>query len=222
MTANAASYLATINQALRKTDLATIDRAVSLLVNAYCTGQTVFTMGNGASAALASHMACDWGKGTAPDLGRGPDMPAMRRLRVLSLNDNPALVTAYSNDLDYADVFIEQLKNLLQPGDVVLGISGSGGSENVLRAMKFAQLSGATTIGLTGRMESAVKMRALSDCCIQAPLTMMEQIEDLHVIYHHVISLGLRERMQVEADRLAQTALQGTVLLQEPITPVAG
>lgn len=215
MTTSTSDYLSTIEDALRLTDQLSLEQVASLLFDAYVNGRTVFTMGNGASAALASHMACDYGKGSAVDLGRGPDAPASRRLRILSLTDNPALVTAYSNDIDYVDIFVEQLKNLLLPGDLVIGVSGSGSSPNVLRAMTFARAAGATTIGLTGQMASAGKMLALADCCIQAPATLMEQIEDLHVIYHHVISLSLRERIGAHARESNQQPAAGIVSLHE-------
>lgn len=186
-------YLRDIQSAVNLVEPDGIEAIVSRLFQAFLDGNTVYTMGNGASAALASHMACDLGKGTAPDLGRGPGVDAAPRLRILSLNDNVALMTAYSNDLNYEDVFVEQLKNLLRPGDVVIGVSGSGGSPNVLRAMAFARNSGATTIGLTGSQSSAYKLLALSDLFVQASPRQMEQIEDLHVIIHHVIGLSLRE-----------------------------
>lgn len=152
-------------------------------------------MGNDASAALASHMACDLGKGTATDLALGPEAVARPRLRIMSRNENVALMTAYSNDLNYQDVFVEQLKNFLRPADVVIGISGSGGSPNVLRAMNFARAAGATTIGLTGSQSSAYKLIRFCDLLLQARLQLMEQIEDLHVIVHHIIRLRLRERI---------------------------
>jgi D-sedoheptulose 7-phosphate isomerase len=155
-------------------------------------------MGNGASAALAAHMACDLGKGTAVDIGQGTDDSGLARLKVISLVDNTALLTALSNDVSYADVFVEQLKNLLEAGDVVIGISGSGGSPNVLRAMAYARNRGATTIGLTGCQPNSRMLCAVSDIVAQVPLTIMEQIEDVHVIIHHMISTALRERMAAE------------------------
>jgi D-sedoheptulose 7-phosphate isomerase len=188
-------YLRTTGDALRGLDLHGLEACADALFLAFLHRRQVFTMGNGASAALASHMACDLGKGTATDLGLGAARSDARRLRITSLVDNVPLLTAYGNDLSYHDVFVEQLRNVLEPGDVVVGISGSGGSPNVLRAMEFARAHDAITIGLTGQQPSAVKLRALSNICIQAPLTMMEQIEDVHVICHHMVALALRKRI---------------------------
>jgi D-sedoheptulose 7-phosphate isomerase len=140
-------------------------------------------------------MACDLGKGTAIDVGQGTADSGMARLRVVSLVDNMALLTALSNDVSYEDVFVEQLKNLLNAGDIVIGISGSGGSPNVLRAMQYARSRGATTVGLTGSQPGSRLLCAVSDIVAQVPLTIMEQIEDVHVIIHHMISTALRERM---------------------------
>jgi D-sedoheptulose 7-phosphate isomerase len=186
------SYLTTVQEAIAKLDPAQIEGVVNALHTAYLSGKQVFTMGNGASAALASHMACDLGKGTSADLGHGPALSGARRLRIISLADNVALMTAYGNDIRYEDIFVEQLKNLLNEGDVVIGISGSGGSPNVLRAMEYARAKGAVTVGFTGAQPKAHMLSALCDHTLAAPLDLMEQIEDIHVIFHHVISMALR------------------------------
>lgn len=189
------TYLAAIQQALAGLDQTQLADIVETLYSAFLQGRTVFTCGNGASAALAAHMACDLGKGTAPDVGRGVQARAARRLRVISLVDNAALVTAIGNDIEYADVFVEQLKNLLEMGDVVVGISGSGQSPNVVRALDYAHRNGATTIGFTGARAGAQAMARHCNVCLRAPLTMMEQIEDVHVICHHLITVELRRRI---------------------------
>ncbi len=191
-------YLDTVRAALAVVDVSSIEAVTECLFEAYLQGRTVYTMGNGASAALASHMACDLGKGTARDLALGPGQRSTRRLRIICLNDNIALLTAYSNDIAYEDVFVEQLKNLLRPDDVVIGVSGSGGSPNVLRAMEYARLAGATTVGFTGNQPSAEQMRLRADLMIEAPLDLMEQIEDLHVVFHHIVTIGLRSRIMVD------------------------
>jgi D-sedoheptulose 7-phosphate isomerase len=123
----------------------------------------------------------------------------VKRLSIMSLNDNAAWMTALGNDVAYEDVFLEQLKNHLKPGDVVLAISGSGGSPNVLRALDYARALGATVLGFTGRQAKADEMRRRCDVCVQAPATMMEQIEDLHVVYHHVVTRMLYERVKAGA-----------------------
>jgi D-sedoheptulose 7-phosphate isomerase len=190
------SYIETVQQALVATETSPLECVVDILYRAFLEGRAVFTFGNGASAALASHMATDIGKLTSLDLGAGPVVTGSRRLRILSLNDNPAWMTALGNDVAYEDVFLEQLKNHLRLGDVVLGISGSGGSPNVLRALDYARALGATTIGFTGQQAKAEEMRTRCDICMQAPVAMMEQIEDLHVIYHHIVTRRLYDRVK--------------------------
>ena len=214
-------YLSEIQAAVGRIDPRDVEAFVSILFDAFRGRHSVFTLGNGASAALASHMACDLGKGTATDLGRGHRVAALPRLRIMSLNDNAALLTAYSNDISYDDVFTEQLKNLLQPGDVVVGISGSGGSTNVLRAMAYARGQGAHTVGLTGLQPSAVQLKELCDLCIQVPLHQIEQIEDLHVVVHHAVSVSLRSRI---ADAFLAEPLiegEGPVVASELVTEIA-
>lgn len=198
MSTSTVEYLMTIQKALGQLNPSDLDAVTEALYTAYRQDKQIFTMGNGASAALASHMACDLGKGTSTDLGMGPVVSGAKRLRIISLADNVPLMTAYGNDIRYEDIFVEQLKNLLNPGDVVMGISGSGGSPNVLCAMEYARSRGAVTIGFTG---AQAKAHLLAECCdliVSAPLAVMEQIEDLHVVFHHVVSMGLRSRIQAE------------------------
>jgi D-sedoheptulose 7-phosphate isomerase len=190
-------YLSTVQSALDKVNSSHLQSVTETLYRAYQSGHQVFTMGNGASASLAAHMACDIGKGTSGDLARGPVRSGQKRLRIISLSDNVSLLTAYGNDISYEDVFLEQLKNLLNPGDVVLGISGSGSSPNILRAMKYARAMKAVTIGFTGMQGQA--LQKLCDVCVTAPLASMEQIEDLHVIFSHAIGLDLRKKILGDA-----------------------
>jgi D-sedoheptulose 7-phosphate isomerase len=189
-------YIDTVRQALDDTDVDVLEKVVDTLFGAFVGGQMIFTFGNGASAALASHMATDMGKLTSLDLGQGPTVSNTARLRILSLNDNSAWMTAVGNDIAYEDVFLEQLKNHLRPRDVVLAISGSGGSPNVLRALDYARARGATTIGFTGQQAKSVEIAARCDICVRAPATMMEQIEDLHVVYHHIVTRRLYDRVR--------------------------
>lgn len=186
-----AIYGAALQEALGQTDFAAIDRAVGVIEAAFHDERQVFVFGNGASAALASHMATDAGK-----LLVGADAAGRRkRLRIHSLNDNCAWLTAIGNDIGYSDLFAEQLANHLRPQDVVIGISGSGSSSNVMRALAFARSGGATLLGYTSARQSADPMAALCDVCLRAPLEMMEQIEDLHVAYHHMIVRRVYERI---------------------------
>jgi D-sedoheptulose 7-phosphate isomerase len=155
-----------------------IDQIAETLVKAYDAGRTVYLFGNGGSASLASHFACDLGKGTAYCNGG-------KRFRALALTDNLPTLTAWANDSSYEDVFSEQLRNFVQAGDVTLAISGSGNSKNVLNALRVAQEAGATTVGISG-FEGG-EMKSLCDICVIVPSNNMQIIEDLHVAMAHSI-----------------------------------
>jgi len=155
-----------------------IDQIAETFLRAYDAGQTVYLFGNGGSAALASHLACDLGKGTAYCNGG-------KRFRVLSLTDNLPTLTAWANDASYEDVFSEQLRNFVQPGDVALAISGSGNSKNVLNALRVAREAGASAVGITGFQGG--EMKSLCDICVVVPSDNMQIIEDLHVAMAHSI-----------------------------------
>ncbi len=199
MTSSIKDYLKVVAEAVALTDPDSLEALVDVLETAYVNGKTIYTFGNGACAALAGHMACDLGKGASLDLDLGPDVLAKKRVRIVSLNDCVPLVTALANDLSYQDVFLEQLKNLLVPGDVAFGLSGSGGSPNVLRALRYARNAGAVTVSMTGEQEKAGMIAELSDVCLRAPLAMMEQIEDIHVIYFHAVARSLQARIRAAA-----------------------
>jgi len=155
-----------------------IDQISDALVRAYDAGRTVYVCGNGGSAALASHFACDLGKGTAYCNGG-------KRLRALSLTDNLPTLTAWANDSSYEDVFSEQLRNFVQPGDLALAISCSGNSKNVLNALQVAREAGATTVGMSGFQGG--EMKSLCDICVVVPSNNMQIIEDLHLAMVHSI-----------------------------------
>jgi len=185
-------YLETLRDLLGNLPLAETRRAVDLIFQAYQTDHTVFTFGNGGSAALASHLAADLGKGT--HIPGSPALAGVKRLKALSVVDNMPMLTAWANDTQYADVFSGQMENFIQPNDIAFGISGSGNSANVLRALELARRVGATTIGLTGC--GGGKMKALLDCPIVVPSDHMQQVEEAHVILAHLIFLDLKERIE--------------------------
>ena len=163
-----------------------IDQIASCLLNVCDAGRTVYLCGNGGSASLASHFACDLGKGTAYCNGG-------KRLRALSLTDNLPGLTAWANDSSYEDVFSEQLRNFVQPHDVVFAISGSGNSKNVLNALQVAREAGATTVGISGFQGG--KMKALCDICVVVPSNNMQIIEDVHLAMAHSIFRIVYTRM---------------------------
>lgn len=194
-------YLTELRSVLDKLPLQEISKAADILYECYQTNHTVFTFGNGGSGALASHLVADFGKGTHFP---GPkELATVRRLKAMAVTDNMAMITAWSNDTHYDDVFMRQIENFLQPGDVAMAISGSGNSRNVIKALEYARSAGATTIGLGGF--GGGKMKELLDCPIIVPSNSMQQVEDAHLIIGHMIFLNLRSRIagQVEIRRQA-------------------
>ncbi len=187
-------YCAKVSEVLRNIPCREIELVIQALLEAHEAGRNVFLFGNGGSAALASHMACDLGKGMA-------DATA-KRSRVLSLTDNVALITAWANDVSYEEVFSEQLRSLLQPRDIAFAISSSGDSPNVLCALRAAKSLGALTIGLTG-FEGG-KAKPLCDLCIVVPSDNTQIIEDAHTILAHGMFSVLRTRMQMSSILEAQ------------------
>jgi len=143
---------------------------------------TIFVLGNGGSAATASHFACDLAKGT--------QTPGHRPFRVMPLTDNVPLLTAWGNDSSYERIFAEQLATLVRDRDVVVLISASGNSPNVLHAAAVARERNATTIAWTG--ESGGKLGLMSDITVRIPLASIEQVEDAHLIIAHSICVALR------------------------------
>jgi len=184
-TSGAEAYFQEFPELLENLPYPSIDAVIDALWEAYQQDRALFVFGNGGSAALASHSACDLGKGTAVN--------GNRRFRVLSLTDNVALMTAWANDQHYSDVFAEQLRTLARPNDVVLAISGSGNSENILNGLQVAREAGARTIGLTGF--NGGKMKFLCDLCVVIPANNMQLIEDFHVAVTHSIFINLRDRI---------------------------
>ncbi len=172
------TYLKQVIAVLDSMPLHEIGQVVDALLDARRRGARVFIFGNGGSAATASHFACDLGKGAAS--------PDQDRFKVVALTDNVPLITAWANDTAYDNVFAEQLTNLMEAGDVVIGISASGNSPNVLRALDLARRVGCTTIGFTGF--DGGDLKGLADICVVVPSQHMGQVEDAHVVLVHLIT----------------------------------
>jgi D-sedoheptulose 7-phosphate isomerase len=181
-----ADYVTGLKHTLDKLPWDRVERILDVLDAARLAGRQVFVFGNGGSASTATHMAADLSKNTA--------MPGTPRLRTLSLNDNMALFSALGNDLGYESVFAEQLRTLLQVGDVVIAISASGNSPNVLKAIDVAREGGATTVGLSGY--AGGKLAKVVDISVVAENDVIEQVEDIHLILEHIITSAMRERMR--------------------------
>jgi D-sedoheptulose 7-phosphate isomerase len=180
-------------QALWKTletlELEKIGQAIEWFRQALQQDRQIFVCGNGGSAAAASHFATDMVKGAS--YGRP------RRFRILALTDSLPTLTAYANDVGYEAVFLEQLKNFARPGDLVMGISGSGNSPNVLRAIEYANALGCRTLALTGR--DGGRLARLAQLVIHVKEPHMGRIEDAHLIVCHMIAYCFMEEPAEDA-----------------------
>jgi len=169
-------YLSGLVNVLQKLDVAQVDKFLQLLDSAREDGRQIFIFGNGGSGANASHIT--------GDLMKGASYGKEKRFKALCLNDNDAGVLAYANDVGYDEVFIEQLKNFLNPGDVVVGISGSGNSVNILKAIDYANDKGAETVGFCGYPGGKLESRAKH--VVHANIHDMQFAEDVHLIVGHI------------------------------------
>lgn len=184
---NFSEYKTYTQSALDSVDVAEVDAFIDAIVEAFRREATVFVIGNGGSAASASHLAQDLAKGTCADL------QSDRRIRALSLTDNVAFMSALGNDEGYDQIFVQQLRTFYRPGDVLIAISGSGNSPNVLRAIEFANNNGVETIAVTGF--DGGKLRTMARSCVHVPLNDMCTAESIHTIVFHYVILQLRERI---------------------------
>ena len=187
------NYVEELKEVLDRLPLGEVKRLTDALYQAYEDDRMVFIFGNGGSAALASHMACDLGKGTHSPQPSGAFLDGVKRLKVFSVTDNVPMITAWANDQGFEDIFAEQIGNFIGPGDVAFAISGSGNSPNVLKALRLARAKGAVTLGLTGM--GGGRMKALLDHGVVVPSHSMQQVEDAHLVLAHMIFLSFRQRV---------------------------
>jgi D-sedoheptulose 7-phosphate isomerase len=178
-------YCQGLKEALDAIPTEAAEKFLQLLEAAYLEGRQVFIMGNGGSGASASH--------AAGDLNKGVSYGREKRFRVISLNDNMATLTAYANDVSYSEAFVEQLKNFLNSGDVVIGISGSGNSPSILKAVEYANQRGAITVGMCGFRGGKLAGMA------QVPVHDMQKVEDIHMMLFHVAMQVLCARLDAPA-----------------------
>jgi D-sedoheptulose 7-phosphate isomerase len=174
---NAKSYLNQLKILLENTNVEEIDNAVNLIIRVWKSGKQIITLGNGGSSMTALHMVTDWNKMIFLSSG----IPFRGR----TLVDNIGLIMAYGNDISFNDIFIEQLKNIMQPGDLVIAISGSGNSENVIRAVNYANENGAITIGLSGF--TGGKLKQIAQHSVWVNINDMQLAEDIHAIFGHIV-----------------------------------
>lgn len=178
-----AIYLYEVKRCLETLDKNKLELAIDMIIEAYKNNRKVFILGNGGSASTASHMSADLGKGTLQRVYDNTE----RRLRVISLTDNVALMTAFANDLSFDDIFVQQLRNLVETDDLVIALSGSGNSPNVVKAIKYAKACGAKTIGLLG-FKNGGKLGKMVDCAVIVDSIHYGPIEDVQLILNHLIA----------------------------------
>jgi D-sedoheptulose 7-phosphate isomerase len=183
-----ASYLRGLRAAIDGLPRSRLTQLGDLLYRAYLDEKQVLTLGNGGSASTASHMATDLAKNTI-----GPNM---RRFRVLSLNDNTAILTALANDLGYENVFSEQLKSLVRAGDVLLAISASGNSPNVVNAIAYARERSAQVAAILGF--DGGRAALMADLAIVVPSDHYGIIEDVHLVINHIIVDYFKQKLAEE------------------------
>jgi D-sedoheptulose 7-phosphate isomerase len=185
-------YLDRVCREIQALDPTQVEGLSDLIEGAYHSGRFVFIIGNGGSGANASHLCEDLAKCTLRDFEN------QKRLRVLSLTDNTAWVMAVANDLHYDRIFLEQLKNLASPGDVLLAISGSGNSPNILKAVEWANANGLHTLGITGY--AGGKLKALAQHNLHVGVDDMGIVESLHQVVFHWVIDDIYRRISMEGD----------------------
>ena len=171
------TYFSTVSATLAQVDQAELNAAMNALLTAYELGSAVYCFGNGGSAATASHMINDFNKGVSYDLDR--------KFNFYCLNDNVATLTALANDVGYPFVFSKQLEGKLQAGDLIVAISGSGNSANVIQAVEYAHSCGCMVIGITGY--DGGRLGRLADYHMHVPSHDMQIVEDVHMIFNHMM-----------------------------------
>ncbi len=183
------NYAAEEIKLLEGIDASLINHLMEALIDAYEREATIYVFGNGGSASTASHMANDFNKGISEY--------TEKKFRVCCLNDNTATVLAIANDIGYEDIFSFQLKNKIRQGDVAIGISGSGNSQNVINALEYAKEQGATTIGWVGF--DGGKVGRMTDITFHVPVHNMQLVEDMHMILNHLMMHVIMKEWNIKA-----------------------
>lgn len=198
---SASHYISQVQQTLGYMPTELINQVIELVHQARMERRNIFIMGNGGSASTATHFTADLAKNT-----RHPDWPDFK---VIGLTDNMAAFSAYANDEGYENVFARQLSSFVEPGDIVIGISASGNSANVLRAIDLANQVGATTIGFTGF--NGGMLSSLAKINLHVPSDIIEQVEDIHLMFEHMIVKALRDRVREAAGHFEYFSANGLV-----------
>jgi len=169
------AYLSKLKTTIDMLSIEDINILMNLLVKAKNEERTIFIMGNGGSSATASHYVCDFNKGVS--LGQD------KKFKFICLNDNIPSLMAYANDMSFDEIFVQQLTTFFKEGDIVIGISGSGNSKNVIKAIDFANENGGVTVGLTGY--NGGKLKEIAQFNVNIPIDDMQIAEDLHMVLDH-------------------------------------
>ena len=172
------SYFELEIETIKRLDKEEINSAINAIAKARDRGATIWTMGNGGSAATACHFVCDFNKGISEKVGG-------KKFNLRCLSDNVPMITAIANDIDYEEVFLFQLEGVLKSDDLLIAISGSGNSKNVLKAVQYANKVGAEVVGITGYNGGTLK--ELSDYCMHVPVEDMQIAEDIHMMFDHMM-----------------------------------
>ncbi len=172
-------------ETIKKIDTKEVSLAMNALVNCYENGGTIYVFGNGGSSATASHMVCDFNKGVS--------MKKSKKFNFICLSDNTPILTALANDISYDDVFAYQLEKILNPNDLVLAISGSGNSKNIINAINVAKNQGVKIIGMTGY--DGGLLYKMADYHLHAPINDMMKAEDIHMTFDHMMATILTKTL---------------------------
>ena len=199
------SYIDDLKDALDELSEEVLGQVLDILHVARMDNQQVFILGNGGSASTASHFVCDLGKNTR--------VQGVPNFRVMGLTDNIVLFSALANDEGYENVFAIQLGNYLQADDVVIGISTSGNSQNVINAIQFAKSVGAKTIGFTGF--NSGELGSLADVDLHVSSHSIEHVEDIHLVLEHLITKGLHEKAMEMVTKDSSLAILADVALED-------
>jgi len=186
---NVQHYFNKVTETIANLDKQAVENLLEAFLECYNKENTIFIFGNGGSGATASHVAGDFVKGVSYGLDK--------RFKFICLNDNASALSAISNDLSYEEVFVEQLKNFVKKDDLVVGLSGSGNSVNVVKAFEYAKSKNAKTVALCGF--SGGKIKQIADITVHVPIHDMEITEDLHLIIFHALKHMLTVRLKGES-----------------------
>lgn len=187
-------YSKALIETLQRLHFPAVEQLAEVFLQAREQGKRIFTFGNGGSGATASHAAGDFLKGASYGLNK--------RFRMICLNDNLPSLMAIANDIGYEDIFVEPMKNFLEAGDVAIGISGSGNSENVVRAMQFAKDQGAFTVAMCGFKGG--KIKEMADLVIHADVMDMEVTEDVHMAVFNMVKKVCMQRTMGDAPSMGK------------------